>query len=67
MLTGGMGGRAVGFFEQSGIQPVTGAAGTVGNALEQFLSGALDGVAPCRESIEHNHGLGQESAAGEHE
>ena len=58
--------RAFGFFEQYGIQPVTGAAGTVRNALEQFLSGALGGVAPCRESIEHDHGHGPESAAGEH-
>jgi len=56
MLTGGMGGRAVGFFEQYGIQPVTGAAGTVRTALERYLSGDLDGVAPCRESVEHGHG-----------
>ena len=29
MLTGGMGRRAIGFFQQYGIQPVTGASGTV--------------------------------------
>ena len=56
MLTGGMGGRAVGFFEQYGIQPVTGAAGTVRNALEQFLNGDLGAAAPCREGLEHDHG-----------
>jgi hypothetical protein len=41
------------FFEQFGIQPVTGAAGTVRQSLERFLGGALEGAAPCRESVEH--------------
>jgi predicted Fe-Mo cluster-binding NifX family protein len=56
MLSGGMGGRAVSFFEQYGIQPVTGAAGTVGQSIDAFLSGALTGTAPCAESVEHGHG-----------
>ena len=56
MLSGGMGGRAVAFFQQYGIEPVTGAAGTVRDTLEAFLSGALTGVAPCRESVDHGHG-----------
>jgi predicted Fe-Mo cluster-binding NifX family protein len=55
MLTGGMGMRAIGFFEQYGIQPVTGASGTVRHALEQFLGGQLQGAEPCRESSEHAH------------
>jgi predicted Fe-Mo cluster-binding NifX family protein len=53
MLTGGMGTRAIGFFEQYGVQPVTGASGTVRHALEQFLGGQLHGAEPCRESSEH--------------
>lgn len=56
MLTGGMGGRAVAFFWQYGIEPVTGAYGTVRNALEQYLSGRLQGAAPCAESVAHGHG-----------
>jgi len=56
MLTGGMGGRAVEFFEQAGIRPVTGANGTARHAIEQFLDGSLQGTAPCRESVEHGHG-----------
>ena len=56
MLTGGMGGRAIGFFEQYGIEAVTGAAGTVRHALEGYLGGQLRGVEPCHESIEHGHG-----------
>lgn len=56
MLTGGMGYRAVGFFQQFGIQPVTGASGTVGEAVTQFLQGRLTGAAPCGESVSHAHG-----------
>ncbi len=55
MLTGGMGRRAIGFFEQYGIEAVTGAAGTVGRSLEQYLGGGLQTAEPCRESIEHAH------------
>jgi predicted Fe-Mo cluster-binding NifX family protein len=55
MLTGGMGQRAVAFFEQFGIQPVTGACGTVRAAVCQFLDGQLAGAAPCSESVAHAH------------
>jgi predicted Fe-Mo cluster-binding NifX family protein len=63
MLTGGMGGRAIAFFGQLGVEAVTGASGTVGHALELYLGGQLRGVQPCRESIEHGH----EIPAGEYE
>ena len=56
MVTGGMGRRAIIFFEQYGIEAVTGASGTVRHALEGYLGGQLRGVQPCRESIEHAHG-----------
>ncbi len=59
MITGGMGGRAVAFFQECGIQPITGAAGTVRQALEQYLSGKLQGAGPCQESIDHGHGFPQ--------
>jgi predicted Fe-Mo cluster-binding NifX family protein len=55
MLAGGMGRRAIGLFQQCGIEPVTGAVGSVRHALEQYLGGALQGAAPCRESIAHGH------------
>jgi len=57
MLTGGMGYRAVSLFEEYGIRPVTGASGTVRQALEAFLQGQLAGAAPCHEST---HGCGDE-------
>jgi len=62
MLAGGMGRRAISFFQQYGIQAVTGATGTVRHALEQYLGGTLLGAEPCSVSIEHSH---EEVAAGE--
>ena len=59
MLAGGMGRRAVEFFEQLGIEPVSGASGTVRQAVEKYLGGELSGVAPCAESEAHH-------AAGHH-
>jgi predicted Fe-Mo cluster-binding NifX family protein len=65
MLTGGMGGRAIMFFEQFGIEGVTGAYGTVRQSLERYLGGELRGAAPCKESQEHGHG--ELPAEGEYE
>ena len=56
MLTGGMGGRAIMFFQQFGIEGVTGAYGTVRQSVERYLGGELKGAAPCKESEEHGHG-----------
>ena len=56
MLSGGMGGRAIQFFEQAGIQAATGASGTVRQSLESYLGGKLSEAAPCDESVEHGHG-----------
>jgi predicted Fe-Mo cluster-binding NifX family protein len=67
MLTGGMGRRAIGFFEQMGIEAVTGASGTVRHAIEQYLGGNLQGAEPCRESQEHEHEHGETPAEGGYE
>jgi len=56
MLSGGMGGRAIQFFEQAGIQTATGASSTVRQALESYLGGKLTEAAPCDESVAHGHG-----------
>ena len=56
ILSGGMGGRAIQFFEQAGIKAATGANGTVRQALENYLGGNLIDAAPCDESVEHGHG-----------
>lgn len=70
MLTGGMGGRAIMFFEQFGIEGVTGAYGTVRQSVEHYLGGQLKGAAPCKESEDHGHGDSaslHDLAAGEYE
>lgn len=56
ILSGGMGGRAIEFFAQVGIQAATGANGTVRQALESYLGGKLKEAAPCDESVAHGHG-----------
>ena len=56
MISGGMGGRAIQFFEQFGIQVATGASGTVQATLETYLGGELRKAAPCAESVAHGHG-----------
>jgi predicted Fe-Mo cluster-binding NifX family protein len=56
ILSGGMGGRAIEFFEQLGIHAATGASGTVRQALENYLGGQLKEAAPCDESVAHGHG-----------
>jgi len=56
MLSGGMGGRAIQFFDGYGIAVATGAHGTAKAALEAYFAGRLSGAAPCAESKEHGHG-----------
>ncbi len=67
MLTGGMGGRAIMFFQQFGIEGVTGAYGTVRQSVERYLGGQLAGAAPCKESQEHGHDHDHLPAEGEYE
>jgi predicted Fe-Mo cluster-binding NifX family protein len=55
MLSGGMGGRAIQFFEQFRIKTATGATGTVKSAIESYLEGELTGATACKESVEHGH------------
>jgi predicted Fe-Mo cluster-binding NifX family protein len=56
ILSGGMGGRAIQFFEQLNVKAATGASGTVREALEKYLGGSLKAAAPCDESVAHGHG-----------
>ena len=49
ILVCGMGQRAVQAFLDQGIEAVTGASGTVREALGLYISGQLRGVTPCLE------------------
>ncbi len=53
MISGGMGRRAIDFFDQYSIQVATGADGTVRMTLDRYFKGELNGAQPCRESVEH--------------
>jgi predicted Fe-Mo cluster-binding NifX family protein len=66
MVAGGMGRRALDFFREARIQTVTGAQGTVAEALDAFLGGSLGGADPCRDSTQHHHdhAPGQGGGAG---
>jgi predicted Fe-Mo cluster-binding NifX family protein len=55
MISGGMGRRAIDFFDQFGIQVATGAVGNVRQTIELYMDDRLQGASPCRESIEHGH------------
>lgn len=56
MLSGGMGGRAIQFFTQFGMDTATGACGIVKESVTEYLAGNLSGTAPCAESVEHGQG-----------
>ncbi len=53
IIAGGMGSRAVSFFQQFGIEPVTGVSGKVRDAVEAYVNGRLGGAEPCAESRSH--------------
>ncbi len=56
IISYGMGGRAIDFFKENAIQPVTGCSGTVQDAVDSFLAGKSSQAAPCSESVAHHHG-----------
>jgi len=52
IIAGGMGPRAIDFFNQLGIETVTGTSGKVSDALNSYLGGGLSGSEPCNEGTE---------------
>ena len=54
IIAGGMGPKAIGFFEQYGIQGVTGVSGMVQDVIRLYLSGQIQGASPCMDH-DHNH------------
>ena len=56
IISGGMGRRAIGFFEDYGIETATGANGTARQALERYFNGELPKASPCKDhGGEHHH------------
>lgn len=54
ILSGGMGVRAIRMFEQVGVTAVTGASGTVRQAVTDYLHGTLTAAYPCADSMAHH-------------
>ncbi len=65
IIAGGMGPNAIGFFEQFGIQVVTGVSGMVQEAIKLFLSGRIQSASPCRDNDPHHdlHELAQDETS----
>jgi predicted Fe-Mo cluster-binding NifX family protein len=58
IISGGMGPKAIGFFEQFGIQAVTGVSGMVREVVNAYMDGQIDGARPCNDrgsSHVHEH------------
>ena len=53
IIAGGMGPRAVGFFNEFGIEVVTGPTGKVKDSVEGYLRGTIQGSAPCKHESCH--------------
>ena len=49
IISGGMGPKAIGFFQQLRIQALTGASGIVRDVVDYYMNGRLDGAVPCSE------------------
>jgi predicted Fe-Mo cluster-binding NifX family protein len=62
IIAGGMGPKAIGFFEQFGIQAVTGVSGMVREVIKTYLNGQIGRASPCSE-----HDLPQDIYALEHD
>jgi predicted Fe-Mo cluster-binding NifX family protein len=43
MIAGGMGHRAIGFFNEYGIEVITGITGKIDDAIKNFINGTLEG------------------------
>ena len=54
MVAGGMGPRAIDFFNQFGIDVATGAQGNIRDVVEAYLRGEIQGVVAC-EHHDHDH------------
>jgi predicted Fe-Mo cluster-binding NifX family protein len=62
IIAGGMGPRAIGFFEQFGIQAVTGVSGMVKEVIRAFVDGEIEGAGACKD-----HDSSQEIQVHEHD
>jgi predicted Fe-Mo cluster-binding NifX family protein len=56
IMSGGMGGRAIDFFKQNGIEVITGCAGKVQESIENYLAGNISAAELAMNPVVHHHG-----------
>ena len=49
IISGGMGPRAIDWFEKLGVKPITTISRKIENVLEDYLKGELQGAEPCND------------------
>ena len=59
LLAGGIGGRAIQFFEDLGVRVSSGHAGTVRDAVAGWITGSAGGAEPCKHP-DHEEGHGHD-------
>jgi len=61
IIAGGMGARAVGFFDDFGIKPIVGVQGNIDEIIEKLTKNELKGgESSCRPGIGKSYGLDKE-------
>ena len=55
IISGGMGPKAIGFFQQLGVKAFTGASGIVGDVIKNYISGQIGGAVPCSDHTSSHH------------
>ena len=63
IIAGGMGPKAIGFFEQYGIQVATGVSGTVQAVIGLYLDGQIQGASPCMNHEPHHDAQDQDETS----
>ncbi len=61
VITGGIGGRAIGFFENLGMGVIAGVDGLIDNVINDFITGILkSGASPCNPGAGKGYGIDKE-------
>lgn len=68
IVCGGMGGRASGFFNELGIEPIVGVSGKVDDVIAQLENGTLQGgVSLCQPGAGRGYGVEKDGCDHPHE
>ena len=61
IIAGGMGARAVGFFDEFGIKPIVGVQGRIDDIIEKLIKGELKGgESLCSPGVGKSYGIDKE-------